>query len=500
MTNRWQRSLDEFTKRHSSDASENVECHDLLFVVSPASGGGNAMRLYPTCFEELKATGRAVEVYVNKSSEDVIHLSKTKDLSPYKTIVFLSGDSTLYEFLQAPLQENNGKWPYQSALLLLPGGSSNVIALEDFGPKACVKQIIRQTLSLWNDSEASIQQAPVIKVSSETTQTTLYSLHVCMTGFVANLIDIGERRRQDVYPWLGKAGWTLSILASIPFMDNEQDDPTLLNVFNSDTEPNADFGFENSRFDNNLTIIYIPKSKNPGKKELATNMVKKLMSGDLAKEWKEGTLPDYITVVKSPKWVYRAPSESKSPLKFYSDGTSQLPFECQDDTICFESVPGAVPFWTVPNRKELEPSPNHHWDIETVSVLSNTRSVRDAYRKLASPGRRNADNQAPLLQEGDSYQDVDSGSQITVLESRIGEKEEEECTFRFSSSSSYFGLPLERETKISVAKQKDGLILAKVQEKRTGLGFGSSGSDTDTRLAHRNLLANLDAAIIPAGQ
>lgn len=455
------------------------------------------MRLYPTCFEELKATGRAVEVYVTKSSDDVIHLSKTKDLSRYENIVFLSGDSTLYEFLQAPLRVNNGKWPYESTLLLLPGGSSNVIALEDFGPKACVQHIIRQTLSLWNESEASVQKAPIIKASSATAQSALYSLHICMAGFGVNLIDIGERRRQDVYPWLGKAGWILSMLASIPFMDNEEDDPTLLNVFNSDTEPKSDLGFGNSRFDNDLTVLYIPKSKNPGKKEIVTNVVKKLMGGELAKEWKEGTLPDYITVVKSPKWVYQAPpSESKRGLKFYSDGTSQLPFECQDSEITFESVPDALPFWTVPNRQELEASPKH-WDIETVAVLRNCRSVREAYHRLASPSNYpqcSTATDAQLLQKGDSYQDPASGAQITVLESYL-KKDEEECTFCVSSSTSYFGLPVEKETKISVAKKKDGFFLAKVQEKRTrGSGFGMSSDHTHFRLAHRNLLSNLDAA------
>lgn len=87
---------------------------DILLVVNPNAGAGRSRKLFPIVLNELKRTKRQLEVYITKSAQDVSNLSRTLNLSKYKSVIVLAGDSTLYEMIQEPMSKNGGVWPYEA--------------------------------------------------------------------------------------------------------------------------------------------------------------------------------------------------------------------------------------------------------------------------------------------------------------------------------------------------------------------------------------------------
>lgn len=117
---RWQRRVQTFVQQHGNQPPTDGKKKDVLLIVCPASGGGNAMERYPQCVESFERANRSVQIYVTKSATDLATLYDQIDLKPYKVIAILAGDSSIYELVQAPLRQNNGKWPY-APILHLPG-------------------------------------------------------------------------------------------------------------------------------------------------------------------------------------------------------------------------------------------------------------------------------------------------------------------------------------------------------------------------------------------
>ena len=132
---RWKSQLLKFRKDHHGYTTALGNEVDSLLIVCPASGDGLAMRGYDECLNALEQRGLKVEVYVTQSTDDVIHLTTTKHFERYsKMIAVLSGDSSVYEMIQASVDKTNGKWPY-APILVVPGGSSNVLSCEFHGFK-----------------------------------------------------------------------------------------------------------------------------------------------------------------------------------------------------------------------------------------------------------------------------------------------------------------------------------------------------------------------------
>ncbi|CAB9505532.1 expressed unknown protein [Seminavis robusta] len=331
---RWQQRLDLFAADHAADSSNSDDDPDILFLVNPASAGGKPMEPYADCLAELKATGRHVEVYISRNSDDIIGLSKTKDLSSYKAIAVLSGDSTLYELVQDPLRENNGRWPYDAPILMLPGGSVNVIATENFGAKALPRQIIRQTLNAASNN-ALVKKASVMHVSSETA-TSRYILHHGAGGISGKVLAYMEGRRADIYPTLGNIGMLFTLLFHLPFVStNDIAGPVFFDVWNSDIEAGKDMGFGVRRFDSNMTVVTIPKDKYPGKIEII-RLLPKLISGAIAKSWKEGNAPEYLSIEKTNKHAHQVDSTRTAEgavTTIYGDGSGKVPFVSSDAKI-----------------------------------------------------------------------------------------------------------------------------------------------------------------------
>lgn len=143
----------------------------------------------------------------------------------------------------------------------------------------------------------------------------------------------------------------------------------------------AKFGFDDSRFDESMFVMYGHEAKNPGIVEPATNLEQKLMARDLSKNRKEGNLPHYLTVEKANRYVHKTP---KSGSSTGSTATGLPICHLTAGTIASSLRAEALPFWIAPDKQQLEAQPEH-WDVETVSVLSKCESVRDLNTRLASP-------------------------------------------------------------------------------------------------------------------
>lgn len=246
---RWKSQLLKFRKDHHGYTTALGNEVDSLLIVCPASGGGLAMRGYDECLNALEQRGLKVEVYVTQSTDDVIHLTTTKHFERYsKMIAVLSGDSSVYEMIQASVDKTNGKWPY-APILVVPGGSSNVLSCEFHGFKTRISEVVQRA--------TAVRQGSVIRVTSPGA-TPRYSLHVAFDGIQRRMVEEAEKYRSTLYAAFGQVALVTACfkaMISIPFCKKPL--PFMLSVFNSDIEGggiNLNFGV--NRFDDKMIIIY----------------------------------------------------------------------------------------------------------------------------------------------------------------------------------------------------------------------------------------------------
>lgn len=329
---RWNKAVQEFCVKHAADEGEDTSApKDILFVVCPVSGGGNALKLYETCVKEFKKTGRKLEIFITKSKDDIRLLSTKKDLSPYKVIAVLGGDSSITEMVQEPMLQHGHKWPY-APILHLPGGTDNVICVENFGAKTSVTDIVRKGLE-------KVKHASVIQLSAPGA-TTRYATHICFTGVQLDVIDELEQHRGDLYPAFGNLT-VIALAIKSAFTSSKDIDFALFTAVNSDVAGlGADLGFGVNRFDDQMIVV--DSDKHPS----ATGFLKtigNILSGELAKQWKEKELPNDIKVFKTNNFALEKKGHH---FMLYSDGTSATCFE-SDDRVDLRVVPSAIPYYVL---------------------------------------------------------------------------------------------------------------------------------------------------------
>ena len=307
---------------------------DILFVVNPVGGNGKGRKLFGTCLEALKATGRPVDVHITTGSEDVQTLAKRKDIRKYKSIVILSGDSTLYEFIQAIMAENKGTWPY-CPILLLPGGSSNAIVGETFTASMPVTEIIQKGLS-------KIKKGPVLELSSSSVALTppRYSIHTSFDGLQRHILESVDRRRHDLYTAFG-----LPALIGVFFFSfltfPKAADPCELHFILSEIEGNGvNLGLGISRFDSSPQMIVTHRNCTwPGYRAMVKHMLG-FLSGENGKLFQKGKIP-FMQATR--EWTLEKKGHY---FHIISDGTAELPFLAKD-SLTARVIPNAIPYYVL---------------------------------------------------------------------------------------------------------------------------------------------------------
>jgi diacylglycerol kinase family enzyme len=327
--NKWQLSLESFTKEQTGLLHEIAGSKDrVLLVVNPAAGCGKAMEVFPSCLKAFLLRKATVEVRVTKGAEDVRSLADTNDLSSYTDIAFLSGDSTITEAIQKTFKKH-GKWPY-APILHLPGGSSNVISNELFPVGTSPADII----ALYS----MVKKGSVLKATDrKEDENSIFALQVFLGGLGCGLIKVLESNRHGIHAVTGMLGMLPIILYNVFQMSTQYKDPAVLSLFNSQHEANGiNFQFGNNRLDENMAVIRVDKFDSGFQ---ALGLFKSMKSGQLVKDWKAGTLKKHVDTRLATTYVH------EGPLELLADGSNAISLKA-DDGVTFEVLPKAIPFWT----------------------------------------------------------------------------------------------------------------------------------------------------------
>jgi diacylglycerol kinase family enzyme len=329
---RWKRSLQVFLKEHGNDDERihKEEERGILLIVNPASGGGKSIRMYETVLCELHATGRAVHVIVTKGSEHLLNLTQHIDVSSYKVIAIMGGDSTITEFVQHDLVENKGRWPY-SPILHLPAGTGNAIAREMFGsPLPSMQDIIRHGMT-------KSKRASVLQITS-TNMMERYALHNCFDGAQRHMLQDLDQSRAHLYPAFGPAIVLPILMASLFWrVPKDMQIPYFLAII-SDTEGmDTDLDFGISRFDDQMIVMNVEQW--PGSFQFL-RLFLHFMSGRLAKDWRNDKLHEWVRIKKTNQFTL----EGDASFHMYLDGGGSIP--CQGKLpIAFQVIPDAIPYF-----------------------------------------------------------------------------------------------------------------------------------------------------------
>jgi hypothetical protein len=337
---RWDRSVAEFREKYhgyttSSKKGLPTTTNDkkVLLLVCPVSGNGRAMSEFEPTLVGLEAQGRLVEVYITESTEDLMTFAECKNLEPYATIAILSGDSSVFEFVQPVLRQTNGKWPF-APILHLPGGTGNALPSEFYGLEMDVPDIIKHA--------KKVQKIAVIKACNKE-GTVRYALHNCFDGLQVALIDWLDDHRvvsSVLGPVWGLPANVLLFLMTFPFRRNVN--LVVLNIVNSDFDGRGiNLGFGVTRFDGKMAVI--AGTRPYASKYQVLQAYFHFLSSKLAVNVKDGStaLPYNLSCQ-----ICDRATTVRGHYKLYFDGSSSLPLE--GDEITFEVIPEAVPFVTVP--------------------------------------------------------------------------------------------------------------------------------------------------------
>jgi hypothetical protein len=391
----------------------------------------------------------------------------------------------LYELTQATLVKNKGKWPY-APILVLPGGSSNCISAENFGEgggTTSIKEIIRHGLT-------QSRRASVVRLSSSTSETVRYSLHNAFDGMQRYMIENAEKHRGDVYPAFGVPGVMGLMLYKIstgPIVEH----PAVLLIANSDTEANKmNLGCGVTRFDNKMIVLRVDESQ--GRLD-TMGVIMKFVGGGLAKQWREGTLPDYVHLEVTDKYTFNA--KEGGSIKMFIDGTGTIPIESDSD-ITFTVIPDAITYFV---RDDL---PFEDWDVEFTMELQDCLSIELAFSRVASPSKMKdwttmdfarssfitlPDGMEEPLKQGDEYL-LTVGPLTGIAKVSLLETSATRCVFEVSGSMLWGMVKNKFRTTIY---QKEGAIYGRTQEKFVK-GRPLANGDDYVRKQHETLLRDLN--------
>ncbi len=327
---RWRASLESFHRQHHGYRT-SAKKKEVLLIVCPASGGGKAMNIYTECVKALEQKGLHIETYVTSSANDLMNLTSTVKFNEYPgMIAVLAGDSSVYELIQITIKSHQGQWPF-APLLILPGGSGNVLSAEFHGVDTTIDDIVNKA--------TVIRKGSILKCTCG--GTTRFAVHTAFDGIQRLMIERVERYRSTLYAAFGEPAITALILYTflqIPFMKKHNRTPIVLSAFNSDCEGfGLNYKFGVSTFDDTMIIIYLNEYR--GLYSLL-KFLSSLLSGQLAKDYRDQKTIDGATVKVTSKFQVQGDGQ----YMVFFDGTSQL--SLQGDELLFEVISNAIPYFT----------------------------------------------------------------------------------------------------------------------------------------------------------
>jgi hypothetical protein len=333
---RWSSKVEEYHSKYHGYKTPLSDVDDVLLVVNPASGAGKAQARYKESVMVLERHGRTVEVYVTKSSDDLASLTQTKDLSVYQMIAVLAGDSTIAEMVQDELRKHHNRWRH-APILHLPGGSSNAITSDCFGPDKSIRETIEMA--------KLVKKASVIKCSAPGA-TPRYGVQNAFCGYQQFMIDVLEFTRSNLYAAFGEVAIILVLLGTLVLYPWYLKKPNTCTVMASDIQAqgNVNLGFGVDRFNKRgkMSVMYMSEYKGLN---ATIKMSTGTMSGSFGEACQKGESPDKDLLLRvTNKWTVKGDGH----YKIYFDGSSKLSVEGEE--ITFEVVPESIPFYTRQGR------------------------------------------------------------------------------------------------------------------------------------------------------
>ena len=233
----------------------------------------------------------------------------------------------------------------------------------------------------------------------------------------------------------------------------------------------------------------------PGRMTILSTLTK-MISGDLAKQWKEGTLPDGIHIQTTDKFTLETDGVS---YNMFFDGINTMPFQASNK-VDFQIIPKSVPVYSAD-----EPLPSEDdWDVQVVCLLPGCKSLEETWVRMASPSKYREwtdiefavkskivlpeDVQEPLA-AGCEYSA--SIGPLTVPVKVMESKCDTTLAVFEVSASSLSGMVANR-FRTTVWKASDGKFYARTQEKFDSGRF-LANSDEHIRGEHLKLLHGLKA-------
>jgi hypothetical protein len=332
-----QSSPDDLSNTLTSFQGERTK-YDVLLVVNPAAGLGKGQESFSRSIAAFEKRGRAVEVYVTSGSEDVMTLTQTKNLKLYKMIAFLSGDSTIMEFIQHALRENGETWPY-APILHLPGGSSNVLQGDAFGPDKEVEEVIEMALKA-----DCVKKANLIKCTAEGSPEARYGTVNGFSGIQKYLVDNLDSARSTISGPFSKTLLAMMMIWAIfSYPYRKKVAPNIMTVMIADVESGGkvDLNFGVSRWDPRGVFIVLYQSQYQGLRSLL-KALGSFMSGDLGGAYQKGERSWDKTLHVEVTNTWTAKGDDCYEILF--DGSTELSVKGKE--IHFEVVPQCLPLYT----------------------------------------------------------------------------------------------------------------------------------------------------------
>lgn len=213
-----------------------------------------------------------------------------------------------------------------------------------------------------------------------------------------------------------------------------------------------------------------------------------------------------MEVEKTDKFVYKVPNPGTA-LRLYSDGTNTLRFKTTDNEITFQSVINVVPYFIARAQGLFV---EDEWDVQVVHKLTNCKSIRDAFQKMASPTIYKewykaesvetsstielSDRAKEPLQKGDRYTaKMMNAALATTISVHILASSVTEIDCVFSVGPKAMRGFMENELHVSIVKQ-DGGFQGVTKEKCVASRWMAKG-DEHICTQHTKLLVSLNDSL-----
>ena len=141
---RWHASLESFHRQHHGYRTSSDKKQVLVDCMSCKRWWQGNEHLQRVRRGARTERGLHIETYVTSSANDLMNLTSTVNFNDYsEMIAVLAGDSSVYELIQTTMKSHQGHWPF-APLLILPGGSGNVLSAEFHGLDTTIHDISKQ--------------------------------------------------------------------------------------------------------------------------------------------------------------------------------------------------------------------------------------------------------------------------------------------------------------------------------------------------------------------